>query len=130
MKFDGNKTLDGVQPGRLDSDMLDYLRSLQRPGKPDVLQRIVSRYLDNAPVLLRKLHEAIAREDTKAIRFAAHNLKSGSASLGASQLAALSGQLENLGKQGSVSGALTLLVGIEAEYRLVEAELKAGYANR
>ncbi len=74
-------------PSPLDPAKLNELRALQRPGKPDVLQRIASAYLRETPSLIQALQEARSGQDRSALRISAHTLKSSSANLGASALA-------------------------------------------
>ncbi|MCW5700726.1 MAG: response regulator, partial [Rhodospirillales bacterium] len=47
-----------------DTGALDRLRGLQRPGKPDLVGRIVESYVAEAPKLLEQMRDAIASDDT------------------------------------------------------------------
>lgn len=118
---------DTMTASRLNAAALDNIRALQRPGRPDILRRVIMRYLESTPELLQSLREAIQRNDPQAMYMAAHNLKSSSANLGALELAELSRQLETLGRQHSTEGVTELLASVEAEYTFVESELVAGY---
>jgi CheY-like chemotaxis protein len=46
----------------LDVAVLDELRALQGPGRPNVLHKIIHHYLEDTPNLLASLQEAIAKE--------------------------------------------------------------------
>jgi two-component system, sensor histidine kinase and response regulator len=50
---------------------------------------------------------------------AAHNLKGSSQNLGARPMAALSAELETIGKNGTVEGATELVTRLEQEYQRV-----------
>ena len=74
---------------------LDELRSLQRPGRPSILQRIVDAYLQETPRLLEGLQQALQDQDRSALRENAHSLKSSSANVGASEFSQQCLQLES-----------------------------------
>ncbi len=113
-----NATADPV----LDVKALDTLGMLQRPGKPDVVGRVIDCYLLDAPKLLAEMDAAIRSGDAAALFKAAHRLSSSSANLGARQLAALCKTIETLGRQNSVDGAS----GMSAQAQVVYGELVAG----
>ncbi len=96
--------------------VLAQVRALQRPGQPDLLGKIVGIYLQESPRLLQQMRDAVDREDGEALRRAAHSLKSSSANLGATELAALSKVLEHRGREGRLDGAGELLQALEAQY--------------
>ena len=108
----------------LDQSMLDNIRALQRPGKPDILLKVIDHYLGTAPKLLQTLREAIAQTDSQGTRMAAHSLKSSSANLGATALSEFCMTLEAMGHEQRLQGSEAVLVEIESEYQLVAAELR------
>ncbi|GAC1342284.1 MAG: hypothetical protein NVSMB27_00970 [Ktedonobacteraceae bacterium] len=66
-------------------------------------------------------------EQPEALKRAAHNLKGSSINLGAHIMAALSTELETLGKHGTIEGARELVTRLEQEYqRVCEALANAG----
>ncbi len=93
----------------LDERALAQIRALQRPDQPSVLGKIIGLYLDGAPALLQRLREAVAAGDSEALRQAAHSFKSGSANLGATQLAAACKELEQRGRDQCLDEAAALL---------------------
>jgi two-component system sensor histidine kinase/response regulator len=103
---------------------LDNIRQLQRPGNPDLLQKIVTIYMNDSPGLLNALREAIDQSDAELVRMHAHRFKSGSANLGALRLAELCKQLEEMGRNNELQGALTLLSRVENEYRAASVALQ------
>jgi len=103
---------------------LENIRQLQRPGKPDLLQKIVVLFTNDSPGLLNALREAIDGDDAEQVRMHAHRFKSGSANLGALQLAELCKQLEEMGRGNKLEGALTLLNRLENEFKAVAVALQ------
>ena len=100
------------------------IRQLQRPGKPDLLEKIVSLYMDNSLGLLNGLRVAIDEGNAEQVRMNAHSFKSSSANLGALQLEKLCKQLEDMGRHDELEGAPSLLGRIESEFRAVSVALR------
>jgi HPt (histidine-containing phosphotransfer) domain-containing protein len=72
----------------LDQTALDNIRHLQRAGAPNILDRVVGLYVEDAPRQILAMRNALATGDRAALERAAHTLKSSSANLGALELAA------------------------------------------
>jgi CheY-like chemotaxis protein/HPt (histidine-containing phosphotransfer) domain-containing protein len=108
----------------LDADSLDRLRALQRPGRPDVVVKVIGHYLAGAPDLVESIHTCIARNDGHGLREAAHSLKSSSANLGALRLADTCKELEILGSSERSRDALMLAQRLDGEYSQVSMELR------
>ena len=116
------KTQKTIQPARnefgpIDFSTLDTLRSLQQPGQPDIVKKIIRTYLDEAPPLLKKLAAAETAHDTTVLFQAAHALKSSSFNVGALELAQHCKDLEAIGRDGSTAGITPLMCAIESTYR-------------
>jgi CheY-like chemotaxis protein len=108
----------------LNEAALNNIRSLQRPGRPDVLQKVINQYIEYTPELLDQLRNAITENDSKSLYMAAHSLKSSNANLGALELAALCADLELKGREQSLAGANEILTKIELQHGPVVNELK------
>ena len=78
----------------IDESALDAIRSLQRPGKPDILARIVNMYMEKSPELISAIREGVAANDCDKVKMAAHTLKSSSAYVGASAMAEACSRVE------------------------------------
>ncbi|SMF95286.1 Signal transduction histidine kinase [Methylomagnum ishizawai] len=89
---------DGL--GLVDAAALLRLRGMRSSGGERFVRRIVALYLENSQTLLRDLERGWAAGDTEAVRFAAHNLKSTSAQVGAVQLAEICLAVENDARAG------------------------------
>jgi HPt (histidine-containing phosphotransfer) domain-containing protein len=84
----------------LDQNALEALRSLQDDGDDDLLGELIDLFLQDAPVRLRAMRDAIAREDWDQLAASAHSLKGSCGSLGALPMADLCGRLERYGRTG------------------------------
>ncbi|MDG4551691.1 MAG: response regulator [Candidatus Contendobacter sp.] len=104
-------------PPVLARSALDQIRALQRPGGSDLLSKIIDLYLESAPKLLEKAREAVAAADGEALRQATHSLKSSSANLGATQLAAVCKELEQRGREQRLTDIAELLRELEIHYQ-------------
>jgi CheY-like chemotaxis protein len=102
-----------------DPARLSAIRVLQRPGKPDLVRKVVEQYFISTPPLLQTIHRAITQHDAAALFQAAHSLKSSSAQIGAVQVAALSQNLERLGQTTALEGADLLAAQLESVYAAV-----------
>ncbi|HEY2254511.1 MAG TPA: Hpt domain-containing protein [Variovorax sp.] len=94
---------------------------LQDSAGADFVKELVQTFLEEAPLMLQELREALAAGDADAFRRAAHSLKSNSLTFGAPALAAKARQLELGGLAAAQSsGALEALA---EEYARVAAAL-------
>jgi two-component system, sensor histidine kinase and response regulator len=123
-KFTPEDTDDSSLPV-MDRQTLTAIRALQRPGKPDVLNKAINIYLDTAPKLLRALRIALEARDAIGIHTAAHSLKSSSASLGALELAHWCKELETMGRMQALNEAGPILRKLENGYTTVQSMLQA-----
>jgi two-component system, sensor histidine kinase and response regulator len=100
----------------LDETALAELRKLQRPGQPNIVHKCLTTYLADAATLTTALCNAITGSDNKALREAAHSLKSSSAMVGARRFSELCKDLEQMGRAQAVTQALPLLPTVQAVY--------------
>ena len=105
----------------LDLKVLASLRALRRPGRPDVVQKILNAFLSSSAELVVTMRDAVSQVDATAVRRAAHNLKSSSANVGALKLSAYCRDLEALGRAETLAKTPEVLAELEAEYARVEA---------
>jgi CheY-like chemotaxis protein/HPt (histidine-containing phosphotransfer) domain-containing protein/anti-sigma regulatory factor (Ser/Thr protein kinase) len=88
-----------------------------------LLERVIDIYLQEAPVALQSMREAINDVDPEALRRVAHKFKSSSMQLGASQMSSLCGQLEKLGHLGTTDNGWAILSDMEHELTNIKYEL-------
>jgi CheY-like chemotaxis protein len=103
----------------LDPAVLAELRQLQAEGEPDIVRELAQAFQFETPPLLQALHEAVTKKQLEQLRRIAHNLKGSSNNLGARRMAALSAELETLGRNGTIEGAAELVARLEQEYHRV-----------
>ncbi|MEK9142567.1 MAG: ATP-binding protein, partial [Nitrospirota bacterium] len=92
------------------------ITSLQKPGKEDMLAKILTLYLADSQQLVDTLHQGMDAGDAAAVNLAAHSLKSRSAVLGARSLATLCQEFETLSHQGQLKEAEPLQDQLDAAF--------------
>jgi len=121
--------LAGNVAGILDQDVLNQLRELQDADDPDLLSRVMQIYLVESPKLVDRIRHAAQAGDAMEMSRCAHSLKSSSANVGATGLAALCAQLQVAGHDGDLERSRALLARIEAAHVRVQAALRAEVAK-
>ncbi len=109
----------------LNEQALKQIRSLRKPGGPDLLKRIVDLYLTNSRTLVGSLREAVVCSDAAAVAQAAHSLKSSSANVGAIGLSELCAKMESSAHAGDLESAWTQLERLFEEHERVVLALNA-----
>ena len=94
-------------------------------GDEEFLGELVETLFQDAPEQFASLKSALDAGDADSFRRAAHSLKSNAASFGATQLTALSKQLEDFGKAEDLSAVSGLVAQAEGEYGRVQQALRA-----
>ena len=109
----------------IDDAVLDALAQLQREGRPDIVNRVITLFLESAPALIGDLEEGVVSGDTTLLHRASHTLKSASANVGAALLSAHCKELETMARSGSVPDARSRVATIVEDYRRAQAALTA-----
>ena len=109
--------------GSIDPRAWESIRSLQRPGRPDMLCKVIDKYLSSSRQLLDTMRAAVPQGDAGVLHRTAHSLKSSSATLGALRLAALCKEVEAMGRTNMLNGMPALWEKIESEYAVVQDAL-------
>ena len=91
-------------------------------GDPADLEEILSDFEEDGPALSRQITDAAASSDAGALRIAAHSLKSNARDLGATHLADLCAELEDMAAADQTEGASAMAA------RIAEAEAAARLA--
>jgi len=105
----------------IDSAVFD---SLKANVGDDFIGELIQAYLEDSPKLLAEAKDALAKNDAETFRRATHSLKSNSANFGAHTLAAMSKELEQMGRAGNLAGADVKLAHAESEYERVKDALE------
>ncbi len=110
---------DDTHEDAVDIEVLQELRlTLQNRFRP-----MLAAFLEETPRWLSQLRAALDINDSVGLRAFAHGLKSSCANLGATGLAELAGQIEELGRKGTCAGGDSILNSAEAEYLRVQTFL-------
>lgn len=81
----------------IDMNVIQGIRRLQKPGRPDLLKDLVNLFFQSAEEKMLALREAVSLKDLETIARAAHSLKSSAANLGALEFSKTCLELEKLG---------------------------------
>jgi signal transduction histidine kinase/CheY-like chemotaxis protein len=113
-------------PGeQINRQALNNIRALSATHGDALLERVLQAYLDDTPIHLQTLRQAIASGNTGQLRKAAHSLKSSSANVGAEVLAQRCKELEQLARNDTTAGAAALLVDMDRSFQAVRQALGA-----
>jgi HPt (histidine-containing phosphotransfer) domain-containing protein len=111
--------------GLLDQPTLDAIRGLQRTGATHLLDRVIAIYLEDAPRLVQAAMQGLQQRDAEELRLAVHSLKSSSASLGATRLAAVCKAIEVKARAHQLDDLEPQMADLEREFRRVQQALEA-----
>lgn len=100
MSSDGSHADEVLDPGAL-----DQLRALQRPGRPNLLARVVNLFLTDAPKQVETMRASAETGADEDLMRAAHTLKSSAANVGARALRAECEHIEHAVRDGRVEEA-------------------------
>jgi HPt (histidine-containing phosphotransfer) domain-containing protein len=89
----------------------------------DFINELVQAYLEETPLLLSKLEQALVKQDSDAFRQAAHSIKSTSNSFGALQFGALAKELEMMGREARLDGAPEKVKSLLSNFETVQQAL-------
>ena len=108
----------------LDPDVVKSLRRLTPPGEPDVLQEILTLFLDEVPKKIGTLRSAIASGDATIVQRTAHSLKGSAGNIGAHAMYDVCRQLDDRARSEAPARLRPLLDALDAEYRKLETEIR------
>ncbi len=108
---------------------LETIKKLQRPGKPNLVCKVINAYLDKSPGLLEEMKNGFSANDAKQVKEAAHSLKSSSAYVGAEIMSESCKQIELAAGNGNLEEVTMLVENISMEFEQIVAEL-TDYKNR
>lgn len=100
----------------IDSDAIDALVALRRPGKPDLVARVVGLFHEETPRLLQAIQDGLDEGDMESVRVAAHTLKSSSAYVGAREFAETCSRVERSARDGNLVDCLLAADGLADLY--------------
>jgi HPt (histidine-containing phosphotransfer) domain-containing protein len=109
----------------IDPKVLQELQDMLGEPASEALSEIIDSYLENTPKLIEAIRTAVSCQDTASLQQAAHTLKSSSAALGATYLAQLCEELEEVGRSSTVTSETGKASQLETEYEVVKVTLQA-----
>ena len=116
---------DGV-PGRTETeDVLDraVIENLRELGGSEMLSELKGMFFDDSESARSALRNAVEASDARSVERGAHTLKGSSGNMGAMQMAAICGELEEVGRSEDLTRASELLDRLDAEFLRVRQAL-------
>ena len=114
IKADDSET--GYPSAVVDWRVLDDLKVLQKPGKPDLGRNLMTVYLSSLPQLFESAKDALKASDGEALMKATHSMKSSSLAIGAVIFGETCAELEQMGKANDLENAAALFGRAENEF--------------
>lgn len=118
------QTFDSALSPAIDETVLQSFKNMLMVVDPAAIAQLLECYLTETPAIVTKVVNALANHDSEALRKAAHQLKSSSASVGAMTLAHLCRELEMLGKNKTIEIDPHLAVQFQGEFERVKQALQ------
>jgi signal transduction histidine kinase/DNA-binding response OmpR family regulator len=109
----------------LDNAAIEAVRQLDPDGKDRLLSRLIALYRDDSSQLLADIDNGLKSGDAEAIARAAHTLKSSSANLGATGVAAIARQIETSARAGEIADLAGSVTKLRAQRTVALSELEA-----
>ncbi len=109
---------------RIDPQKIEELKELVDEDDPGFLIELIEDYMDNSEENLKAIRYAIQAKDTVTVGRTAHTLKGASSNIGAVNMTELSKQLEHLGREETLEGAVDLIDRLDVEFVEVKSELE------
>ena len=103
----------------VDMAVLQSFEDAQGEGEPDLIVELIDLYLEDTPHRVADIREALAKTDGLSLGRAAHGLKGSSASLGATQVAAICEELELKAHNVPFQEVATIVTRLEREFERV-----------
>ena len=108
----------------IDPAKIEELKDLIDEDEPDFLIELLEDYIDTSAENLRAIRYAIQAKDAVTVVRTAHTLKGASSNIGAVNMIELSKQLEHLGTEEALHGAVELIDQLEVEFVEVKSVLE------
>jgi len=112
---------------RLDHVRLRHLRDLGVKQDPTMFERILQSFLEDAPQRIVTMWHGLETGDAEKFFGAAHSLKGISGNLGAMIMMSMCQRLQTVGHSGMLTGAESMIRELEAEFEIVQNEIRETY---
>lgn len=108
----------------LDPAALAALQAMNRPGRPDLMMRVIDLFRADAPNLITTIQACSDSADLESVRMAAHSLKSSSAYVGAKALSSACAAIEQAARSGELEGVQDAIGSLDQLYADVVVALE------
>jgi HPt (histidine-containing phosphotransfer) domain-containing protein len=109
----------------LDHSAIEAVRQLDPDGNDRLLSRLIALYRDDSSQLLADMDNGMKTGDADVVARAAHTLKSSSANLGATNVAAIARQIEHAARNGDLTDLAASVTKLRAQRTVALSELEA-----
>jgi two-component system, sensor histidine kinase and response regulator len=109
----------------IDRSVLAGLRELQAEGEPDIVAELAEMFLEDVPIRLTELRDAVEIGDGHLVERVAHALKGSSAAIGAVKMEVICAELEEMGRSEDLAAASERLSNLHEEFGRVGMALEA-----
>lgn len=109
----------------LDLRAIETLRELSPDDGGEFLRELIGIYLQDTPLRLAELDEALAKQDASTLGRAAHSIKGSSGNFGARNFAKVAEEIERQAKTGDLTATAPLCLQLKADYLRVAEALTA-----
>ena len=99
-------------------------------GDAELLEEVTDLFFDEAPGLISKIRDAVARRDSQALETAAHKMKGSVGNFGAKGAFDAANMLEAMGRKGALSGAEEAGERLETEIGRLNLVLSSNVGQR
>jgi two-component system sensor histidine kinase/response regulator len=114
----------------LDRSALAVLRELQQEGQPNILEQLITLFLDDVPHQLVALRNAAEAGDARSVERTAHTLKGSCGNMGAVRMHTLCAELEYTGRSAELDTVPVRISRLEEEFGHVRAALVQELSKR
>jgi len=121
-------TVSAVDASLIDFAVLERLRAMRRPGHPDLVNAVVTLFVDRSTALFESLVTAADACDAPVARRLAHTLKSNCMQIGADGLAVLFKRAEIAAEEKDFHSVMRLIAEIAPALAAIHEQLRAAYA--
>ncbi|WP_081604130.1 ATP-binding protein [Paenibacillus shenyangensis] len=108
----------------LDMSVIQEIIELNEAGDPEVLRTLIEMYQSETPKKLERLRTLAAAGDAEALADAAHELKSGSLSIGINHLSQLLSEIEKRSRQQDIQEIPEMVEALFPAYEKAKQELE------
>jgi len=108
----------------IDFSVVEAVYDTEIEEERESLAQLAQLYIEDAGAQIEEIEAMLRRGDADGTRKLAHALKGGSAGLGANRMAELSASMEMIATEGSLEGAMEILVHLRNEFERVRHALE------